>query len=526
MCLKGFGLLVLVNYCQTFMSNHLTKKYGCRNLIRLLPFTLVALFLLRAGSALGIGMAELIIIHRSAIPSLINSSAESPEFVIHPVSQTECYYRTVTFFAKATGENLKYVWERKLPGQEFIIIPIGDNKVSYPSSGSITIRDVGTAANPDGTEFRAIVSDGTSSVVSQSATLTINRITGVLASTNPANATQIQQCAGSDFSWTVVTNYPENVVGYQWMKYYGPNDWRPVFDDDCISGSQTERLQFNGIRTDCSGRYYVSIRFRSSADAGCTVSSQSSFNRQIEVYDPQNLELTCPVPEPFYLPDQSGFYSGDFYADAFSECGPLKLIYYIEDEEINFPYLFGIGSTIVTVVAPALPGLGNLCQYEVVVGDPQPPTFIVPDQPFRFCQSFPEHVVYDEFGIKIDPEHDQVILKGTELALFDLDPDTYFWEDDLCPQDDLILHWSIEFSAVADPLNPGQVKQAESIFGLGQPSASSLEICIPGSAPGNGWTEHTINYWLVDCHGMKSDIKSVSILVYSRPGIVLSTGYP
>lgn len=457
---------------------------------------------------------------------LYHSPIEDLSILIHPVSQTECYYRTVSFFVKASGENLHFAWERKLPGKSFVLIPDGDVKVSYPSPGYITIKDVGTSANPDGTEYRVIVSDGSSSVVSQSATLTINRITGIYASTSPANSTQIRLCAGSDFSWSVITNYPENVTGYQWMKYFGPNDWRPVVDDECISGSQTDMLHFNGIRTENSGRYYVSIRFKSSAVSGCTVSSQSNYNRQIEVFVPSDLVYDCPLPELYYPANDSGYYLGDLQVEAISECGPVVLNYIVGNENIAFPYRFESGSTSVSVIVPSLPEIGTLCSFIVNVGDYGPPDFEVSLQPLSFCQSLPEYVAFGEIGIELDPGLNDIILKGPELAVFDLDPHTFKWNDRMCLLEELKLHWVIEFSGVEDPLDADQIRQFDPVSGTGQPGTSNLEICLPGRPAGSGKVEHLISYWLEDCHGIKSDLKSVPIIIFSRPEIVLSTGNP
>ena len=508
------------------MSSKQIKTIDLYRLLNPLVFSLFILFLSNAGRATGKVFAMQTFQEISSFPSFRYSITEGPILLIHPVSQTECYYRTVSFFVKASGENLRYAWERKLPGGEFALIPEGDIKVTYPSPGFITIKDVGTAANPDGTEFRAIVSDGSSSVVSQSAVLTINRITGVLASTDPSNATSIQLCAGSEFSWSVITNYPENVTSYQWMKYHGPNDWRPVLDDECISGSQTGQIHFSGVRSDHSGRYYVSIHFRSSAEAGCTVSSQSNFSRQIEVYIPPAMELACPITEPYYPPNDTGYYLGDFSVVAINECGPVELVYIIDNVAIEFPYLFESGTTSVEVFARDIPEKGLLCSYSVNVGDQSPPDFQVPEEPYRFCQTLPELVVFGEFGIVLESKYNDVILNGPELSVFDLDPTVFAWNDNLCPVDELVLHWIIEFSTVADPLNPDLAVNANPVSGTGQPSESNMEICLPGGSAGTGMTGHIISYWMEDCHGNISDSKCVPIIILSRPGIVMSTGYP
>lgn len=508
------------------MSSKKIKTFDLHPLYNPLVYTIVTLFVYNAGNVKGNDFAGQISQVFCPYTSLLYAATEGPTILIHPVSQTECYYRTISFFVKASGENLQFAWERKLPGGEFSIIPEGDLKVSYPSPGYITIRDVGTAANPDGTEYRSVVSDGSSLVVSQPAVLTINRITGVLSSTDPPNATSIRLCAGSEFSWRVVTNYPENVTSYQWMKYHGPNDWRPLFDDEFIKGSQTEELQFSSVRTHHSGRYYVSIRFRSSAETGCTVSSQSNFNRQIEVYIPPEMVLACPVTEPYYPPNDSGFFLGDFRVEATNECGPIEMIYIVDNVEIEMPYVFGLGTTAVEVFARDIPEMGLLCTYTVNVGDQSPPDFQVPGDPYRFCQTLPELVCFGDFGIELESKYEDVFLQGPELSVFDLDPTVFGWSDNLCPVEDLILHWEIEFSAIRDPSDPDLVEPKEPVTGTGQPSESNMEICLPGGPAGSLMTMHTIRYWLEDCHGVISDAKSVPIIIFSRPGIVMSTGYP
>ena len=502
------------------------KIFDLHPLYNPLVYAIVTLFVYNAGSVKGNDYAGQISQAFWPFTSFLYVATEGPTILIHPVSQTECYYRTISFFVKASGENLRFAWERKLPGGDFYLIPEGDLKVSFPSPGYITIKDVGTAANPDGTEYRAVVSDGSLSVVSQPAVLTINRITGVLASTDPPNATSIRLCAGTEFSWKVNTNYPENVTGYQWMKYHGLNDWRPVVDDEFITGSQTGQLHFNRIIPYHSGRYYVSIRFRSSAVTGCTVSSQSSFNRQIEVYVPPEMALACPVIETYYPPNDSGFYLGDFPVEATNECGPIKMVYIVENVEIEMPYLFESGTTIVEVFARDIPEMGLLCTYTVNVGDQTPPDFQVPGDPYRFCQTLPELVCYGDFGIELESKYNDVVLQGPELSVFDLDPTVFGWSDNLCPIDELILHWAIEFSAIEDPSNPDLLEPKEPVSGTGQPSLSIKDLCLPGGPEGSPMTVHAIRYWLEDCHGIISDAKSVPIIIFSRPGIVMSTGYP
>lgn len=194
-----------------------------------------------------------------------------PVIITQPADILDCEGHIVSFKVVATGSELIYVWQRKKPSEDaFINIPlIGESNVSYPAPGSIRLVNVGNSDAPDGTQYQVVITDSDNySITSNSATLTVNEITGV---TLPVNKII---CQGEDYSYTVTTSYPSNVVSYQWKKYISPLIWDPVVDGGVISGANTSQLMFTGASPEESGRYKVTVVF-SSSGADCNVTSDT-----------------------------------------------------------------------------------------------------------------------------------------------------------------------------------------------------------------------------------------------------------
>ena len=193
-----------------------------------------------------------------------------PILTTSPSNQLDCEGSVVSFNVVAIGAGLTYVWQRKLPAEaSFSAIPAETN-VSYPTPDKIRLQNVGSSLLPNGAQFQVIVSNSNGcSVTSAAATLSVNEIIDILP-----KATAVTQCYGTNYSYTVSTSYPANVVSYQWKSSIASGTWNVVMDGPHFSGATTATLNIiNGTPSE-SAEYRVYITFRSSG-ADCNVSSDS-----------------------------------------------------------------------------------------------------------------------------------------------------------------------------------------------------------------------------------------------------------
>ena len=217
---------------------------------------------------------------------------EQPAIVVHPASQTDCYERTVDFNVTATGSGLSYQWMRwRDTDPSYVNISGSDPNVDVSIAGRLRLTSVGDLTNnPDGTRYIVIVTNGNCSFESNSAILKVNKISSVANPTVDPDATVVTLCSGSNFSYTVTSNHPENIVSYQWKKWSNPDNWDPIFDGGAISGTQTATLEFNNSTLNESGEYKVTIEFLSSSVSGCAATSDN-FERKLTILP----AVTTPV---------------------------------------------------------------------------------------------------------------------------------------------------------------------------------------------------------------------------------------
>jgi autotransporter-associated beta strand protein len=194
-----------------------------------------------------------------------------PVITTQPTNQLDCEGHIVSFNVVATGSGLTYTWQRKKPSGSFADIPLtGEPNVSYPSQGTIRLENVGNSDAPDGTQYRVVINNSDNcTVTSNIAILSVNEITGI----NPTS-TNVTICQGQNYSYQVTTNYPSNVVSYQWKKWNNSGQWDYVIDGGHISGSTTDHLVFTGATPSESGKYKVTVVFHSSG-ADCNVTSDT-----------------------------------------------------------------------------------------------------------------------------------------------------------------------------------------------------------------------------------------------------------
>lgn len=204
----------------------------------------------------------------------------SPTITTQPINQLDCEGASVNFSVVASGAST-YTWQYKLSGGSFASMPASN--VTYPAAGKITVANVGSAQFPNGTQFQVIVSNGTCSVTSSSATLSVNEIVDITPIT-----TSVTQCYATNYTYTVSTSYSTNVVSYQWKSSVSSGIWNDVVDGIHFSGAKTATLNIiNGTPAESAG-YRVYITFNNSTTR-CSVDS-STRTRSI-VFLPQ---LTLP----------------------------------------------------------------------------------------------------------------------------------------------------------------------------------------------------------------------------------------
>ncbi len=165
----------------------------------------------------------------------------------------------------------------------------------------------------------------------------------------------------------------------------------------------------------------------------------------------------------------------------------------------------------------------DTCSHTVTVKDTVPPTFTSAD--IKNCVDMLSSAVYNTVNPNPNIGTDPNLIKNPS-------PDYYTFEagntslditdlnDNCCPEEELTIHWEIDFSDTKDPLNPtGTPLTHATISGTGQPSTYGSDIQFPGD--GVYFTEitHTITYWVEDCNGNTSKTKTQNIIVTPRPQI-------
>jgi hypothetical protein len=95
-----------------------------------------------------------------------------PNIITQPKNEADCNGNSVTFSLTALSAT-SYQWQRKVPDGSFIYIA---NAVS----NTLTISEVGSSIDPNQTEYRVVLANGSCSVTSTVALLIVNSIVGSL----------------------------------------------------------------------------------------------------------------------------------------------------------------------------------------------------------------------------------------------------------------------------------------------------------------------------------------------------------
>ncbi|MCG6190126.1 HYR domain-containing protein, partial [Maribellus maritimus] len=227
---------------------------------------------------------------------ILNVSITEPpplSIVTQPTSLIDCEGHIVSYDVEASGGkgNYTYIWQRKTPSNgSFSNLTAGGN-ISFPTPDELRIENVGSSQDPDGTEYRAIISDECETLISDVATLSVNEITGLDPSYSDGSITDITICEGENFSYTVTTS-GETPVSYQWKKFISTNNWGNVTNNGIISGSNSATLTFTNATPAESGEYKVTVTFPSSG-ADCNVTSDTR-ERNLTVSPLPHLSVNIP----------------------------------------------------------------------------------------------------------------------------------------------------------------------------------------------------------------------------------------
>jgi hypothetical protein len=193
-----------------------------------------------------------------------------PVITTQAVSQLDCSGSFVNFKVIASGTGLTYSWQRKKPTDgTFVTIPVGETNITYLTPNEIRLANVGSAQYPDKTQFQVVVSNGNCSVISNAVILSVNDILAL----SPI-ATNVTQCYGGIYTYTVTTSYSANVVSYQWKKSIASGVWKVVSDGGPYSGATTASLKITAGTPLESAEYRVYITFTNSTTQ-CSVDSST-----------------------------------------------------------------------------------------------------------------------------------------------------------------------------------------------------------------------------------------------------------
>jgi len=169
-----------------------------------------------------------------------------------PVSQSDCYNNTVLFSVSISGGSppIVYTWQRKLPAGAWTDI-IADPDISGLGTSSILVSNIGSASNPNGTQYQVRITDnGGSDETSDPAALIVNEVLTM----SPVDAiTTICEGDSAGFSASTGGEIPLSMI---WEK-----DGVPLVDDAVITGSVTDSITFINARPSDAGVYRLSVTF-------------------------------------------------------------------------------------------------------------------------------------------------------------------------------------------------------------------------------------------------------------------------
>ena len=231
------------------------------------------------------------------LTSTVVSIVGLPVITTQPITQLDCEGASVNFTAVAIGTGLTYSWQyKKIGDSSYTTIISNSSNVDNFNENKITVRNVGSAQFPNGTQFQVIIFNTITgcSVASSTATLLVNEIKGISPS-----ATNLTRCHGTNYSYIVSTSTPPpgSVVSYQWKSSVASGPWNDVVNDVThFSGAKTPTLNIINGTPAQSAEYKVQVIFTSSG-TNCTVTT--ALTRRITFLP----EATAPAVVSITHPD-------------------------------------------------------------------------------------------------------------------------------------------------------------------------------------------------------------------------------
>ncbi len=160
--------------------------------------------------------------------------AEEFAITVQPVSRSVVTTGTADFTVTATGENLSYQWQYLNPANG--LWKNCSSATKGYNTATLTVQGVTGSTNRNGYQYRCVVSDGTETLTSAPATLSV-----VAIKTQP----KAQSVTGADYAQFTVTATGEG-LSYQWQ-YKNPANglWKNC--SSATKGYNTATLTVQGV---------------------------------------------------------------------------------------------------------------------------------------------------------------------------------------------------------------------------------------------------------------------------------------
>ncbi|QIA06267.1 HYR domain-containing protein [Draconibacterium halophilum] len=292
------------------------------------------------------------------------------EITTEPVDFADCEASTAQFsVGHSSGVGaVNFTWQKESSGTWTDLANAED--ITGVDLATLQIANIEPA---DAGLYRLIIEDNCLADTSEAVTLTVNAILDLIP-----NVTTVEICGGTDTSFTV--NTIGNNPVYQWQKFNG-TDWDNVVDNSVISGSQSNRLLLSGATVAESGEYQVVVTFGNTSGTGCTIESNTLFERRLDV---------LPTPTLDSIHDYT-YCEGDYPAPITLSGSPANVSYdlvasnyiglfdqtNITTGEIAFPSFVTWGMATVTVTPKANGCVGTPRTFTINV-EPKPIFSVAP----------------------------------------------------------------------------------------------------------------------------------------------------
>jgi len=221
-----------------------------------------------------------------------SDASTGPTIVQHPVSQTVNAGANVTFsVGLKTAGTYNYQWQ------------INEQNIPGANQTTLTLSNVAAGTS----RYRAIVSNTSGTVISDTATLTVNPTPPPSIVTQPKSQTVTE---GASLSLSVVAN-GSGALSYQWQ-----------LNQQNLSGANQAILTLNGVKVSSSGIYRVVV----SSPSGVTISDEATLTVNAN-----------PPPSILTHPSSQAPAEGSQLVLSVTATGPGTLSYQWQVDQQNIP---------------------------------------------------------------------------------------------------------------------------------------------------------------------------------------------